>query len=147
MVMQIFRVKNKVYNENISSLKIKEVNKMHKINDALWKDYKDVQTMLEAMEIGSEGYKVTLEERDKIRNELIKLEQIKEETEVKRSQIESEDNREKVRNVITVGTFVVTTAVSVYTISKTFKFDQVATITSTLGRNVLNGVIPKLFKR
>lgn len=120
---------------------------MHKINDALWKDYTDVQTMLEAMEIGSEGYKVTLEERDKIRNELIKLEQIKEETEVKRSQIESEDNREKVRNVITVGTFVVTTMVSVYTISKTFKFDQVATITSTLGRNVLNGVIPKLFKR
>ena len=87
------------------------------------------------------------EERDKIRNELIKLEEAGLETELKRDQIEAENKREKVRNQITIGTFVVTTSVSVYAIIKTFKFDQEATVTSTLGRNILNGVIPKMFKR
>lgn len=120
---------------------------MNKIKEALWGDYERVTKELETMEIGSDGYKETLEERDKLRNELIKLEQIKRETEVKMSQIEAENKREKIRNGITIGTFVVSTSVSIYAISKTFKFDQVATVTSTLGRNILNGVVPKVFKR
>ena len=88
-----------------------------------------------------------LEERDKLRNELIKLEQINIESGVKKSQIEAEDRREKVRNQITIGTFIVSTSISVFAIAKTFKFDQVATVTSTLGRSILNGVVPKMFKR
>ena len=120
---------------------------MSKISEALWGDYKSVNEEIENWEVGSQEHEVLSEERDKLRNELLKLEQINQEKNVKVSQIESENKREKVRNVITIGTFVVTTGVSVYAIAKTFKFDQVATVTSTLGRNILNGVVPKMLKR
>ena len=109
---------------------------MNKIEEALWHDYKEVSDLIKGLDEKSERYGAASEERDRIRNELIKL-----------KQLDSENEREKIRNGITIGTFVVSTAVSVYAIAKTFKFDQVATVTSTLGRNILNGVVPKLLKR
>ncbi len=120
---------------------------MNEIREALWKDYKAVSGLIESLDVTSDGYQKALEERDQLRNELIRLEQISQEKDIKISQIESEDKREKVRNGITIGTFVVSTGISVYAIAKTFKFDQVATVTSTLGRNILNGVVPKMLKR
>lgn len=109
---------------------------MNEIKEALWHDYKEVSDLIESLDANSEEYKVASEDRDKIRNELIKLEQI-----------ELENEHEKIRNGITIGTFLVTTGVSIYALAKTFKFDQVATVTSTLGRNILNSFIPKMFKR
>lgn len=120
---------------------------MEKVKETLWADYKKVSEQIENLDRQDTRYELLFEERDKLRNELIKLEQTNVETGLKRSQIEAEDRREKVRNQITIGTFAVSTGISVYAIAKTFKFDQVATITSTLGRNILNGVIPKMFKR
>lgn len=120
---------------------------MSKIKEALWQDYEAISKTIGELDVKSDRYETALEERDKLRNELIKLEQINLDREAKLSQIKSEDKREKIRNGITIGTFVVTTGVSVYTIAKTFKFDQVATVTSTLGRNILNGVVPKMLKR
>lgn len=120
---------------------------MSKIEEALWQDYKKVSDLIESLDVTSDGYKAALDERDKLRNELLKIEQIEQDSEVKKYQVESENKREKIRNGITIGTFVVSTGVSLYAIAKTFKFDQVATVTSTLGRNILNGVVPKLLKR
>lgn len=120
---------------------------MSEIKEALWQDYKATSDLIKGLDVDSENYKTALEERDKIRNELLKFEQIEQDKEIKMSQIKSENEREKVRNKITIGTFVVSTGISVYAIAKTFKFDQVATVTSTLGRNILNGVVPKMLKR
>lgn len=120
---------------------------MKRIKDTLWQDYESVSQQIKGLQSNESGYELLLEERDKIRNELIKLEQTNIETNLKRSQMEVEDKREKVRNKITIGTFAITTSISVYAIIKTFKFDQGATVTSTLGRNILNGVVPKMFKR
>lgn len=120
---------------------------MEKVRKTLWSDYEKVSGEIEGMQPNTDGYQSKLEERDKLRNELIKLAQIEEENKIKISQIEAENKRESIRNRITIGTFIVTTGVSVYAIAKTFKFDQVATVTSTLGRNILNGVIPKMMKR
>lgn len=120
---------------------------MSKIKEALWNDYEVISDYIEKLEVNSEMYEAALDERDKLRNELIKLEQMEQDKNAKLSEIESENKREKIRNGITIGTFVVSTGVSIYAIAKTFKFDQVATVTSTLGRNILNGVVPKLFKR
>ena len=120
---------------------------MSRVNEALWNDYEKVSGLIDTLEVNTNEYGNALEERDRLRNELIRVEQIKQEKEIKISQIESEDKREKVRNIITVGTFTVSTIVSICAISKTFKFDQVATVTSTLGRNILNGVVPKMLKR
>ena len=120
---------------------------MNKIKETLWADYERVSTQIQSLETQDTKYELLLEERDKLRNELIKLEQMNLETGLKKSQIEAEDKREKVRNQITLGTFAVTTGVSVFAIIKTFKFDEVATVTSTLGRNVLSSVVPKMFKK
>lgn len=120
---------------------------MNRIKETLWADYNKVSEQIKCLETKDDKYELLLEERDKLRNELIKLEQAEMETNVKKGQMEAENKREKIRNQITIGTFVVSTSVSVWAILRTFKFDETATITSTMGRNILNGVIPKMFKR
>lgn len=119
----------------------------NKLEDTLWDDYSKVSDLIAVLENGDEKKNVLFEERDKIRNELLKLEQSKNEREIKRDEINAEDEREKVRNRITIATFAISTSLSLYAIIKTFRFDQESTVTSTLGRNILNGVIPKMFKR
>ena len=120
---------------------------MNRIRETLWADYTKVSELIGIMEDSDKQLEFLFEERDKIRNEIIKLEQSELESNVKKRQIEAEDKREQIRNQINITTFVVTTGVSIYAIVKTFKFDQGATVTSTLGRNILNGVVPKMFKR
>jgi hypothetical protein len=120
---------------------------MKKIKETLWADYENVSDKLKVTDIDNAKYESLLEERDKIRNELIKLEQSTMDVELKRTQIEVENKRDTVRNLITIGTFVVSTSLSLYAISKTFRFDQESTVTSTLGRGILNSVIPKMSKR
>lgn len=120
---------------------------MKEINNALWDDYKRVRKQIEESDIKDENYNMLLEDLDKIRNEIIKANQAEMENRVKVEQIEAENRREKIRNGITVGTFTVTTIVSVWTVLKTFAFDETGTFTGTMSRNIVNGFIPKLFKR
>lgn len=120
---------------------------MSKIEETLWTDYSAVSDLVKILDNSDERKKELLDERDKIRNELLKLEQCKNEITIKRDEIKAESEREKIRNRITVTTFTVSTMLSLYAIIRTFKFDQESTVTSTLGRNILNGVIPKMFKR
>ena len=87
------------------------------IEEALWKDYGELGDLISVMGNDDERKRGVLEERDKIRNR------------------------------ITIVTFGISTAISLYAIVKTFRFDQDSTVTSTLGRNILNSVIPKLFKK
>lgn len=120
---------------------------MSKIEDALWNDYNALDDLISVMGNDDERKRGVLEERDKIRNELLKFEQGQNELRMKRDEIKAEDEREKIRNRITIATFGISTAISLYAIIRTFKFDQDSTVTSTLGRNILNGVIPKLFNK
>lgn len=120
---------------------------MEKLKEALWADYDENSSLIEHVNVDSAEYRAFKDERDKIRNELIKVIQIEEDKNIKELEIESTNRNEKIKNRITIGTFVVTTAVSIYTVIKTFRFDQEATITSTLGKNVISNVTSKLFKR
>lgn len=119
----------------------------NKLEKALWKDYDDLGSMISCLEDGDEKKRGLLEERDKLRQELLKLEISKNENNIKEKEINAEDKRELIRNRITIATFGVSTALSLYAIVRTFRFDQESTITSTLGRNILSGVLPKMFKR
>lgn len=119
---------------------------MSKIEDALWLEYQNMGDIISVLG-NDEQKKELLEERDKIRNELIRCHQCNNEIMIKREEIKAEDDREKIRNKITITTFAISTTLSLYAIVKTFKFDQSSTVTSTLGRNILNSVVPKLFKR
>lgn len=120
---------------------------MSKTSEALWKDYNDVSEKLTVISNDDERYKLLLEERDKLRNELIKLEQIKIETDLKKGQIEVESKREKTRNIITIGTFTVSTTIGLWTVLKTFKFDETSTVTSTLGRSSITNMVSKVFNK
>lgn len=117
----------------------------NKIEEALWQDYNDADELISGLSMeNADSYRIAVEDRDKIRNELIKLEQMKNEKETQNEQLKSESKKDLIRNVLSMVTFGVTTGLSIYTIIRTFKFDQTSTVTSTLGRNALNGVIPKL---
>ena len=120
---------------------------MNKIEETLWKDYDKVTHLIESSEVGTAEYKELVQEREKIMDDLVKLEQIDSEANVKALQIKSEDKREKIRNIITIGTFGANLILMICTIKKTFDFDKVSTVTSTVGRKMLNEVVPKLFKR
>ena len=118
---------------------------MKKIEEALWRDYDEISESIKSIRADKQNYaelyKVALEEKDKIRNEIIQEKII---NDVK---IESENKRDKTKNRITIATFSVTTIVSVLLAIETFAFDQGHTLTGTLSRGILNGFIPKLPKR
>ena len=120
---------------------------MSKIEETLWTNYDEINNLMDGIDVGSKELGVLVEERDRIRKELINIDQFDQEIDTKISQIECDNMKDRIHNLITIGTFTITTGISLYAISKTFKFDQIGTITSTLGRNILNGVVPKLGKR
>lgn len=120
---------------------------MHKIEEALWSDYDIISGQLKSLSQDDDNYGKLLKERDDIRQELVRLEQLKNERNINIKQIETNNKQDIVRNIISLTNFVLTSALSFYTIKKTFKFDEKMTITSTLGRNAVNGAIPKIGKR
>ena len=120
---------------------------MHKIKQALWSDYENVSGLIKGLDKGSEYYEDAVKERDNIRKELIDLAQIESTKVINEKQLKSETRKDLINKIIDVTTFTVTTAVSIYSIILTFKVDQSSTITSTLGRNILSGAIPKANKR
>lgn len=117
---------------------------MEKTRDLLMKDYNMVSDLLTITDVNSEGRTELMKERDNIRNELIKVDSTEIEADIKRAEIKAENKRELGKTIVTIGTFIVTTGVTIWSIIKTFKFDETGTITSTLGRGTLNGQIPKI---
>ena len=129
----------------------------NKIEEALWNDYNDTKSQLKGLALDDKKAEVLLKERDNIRNELIEYDKSVREVDLKRQlsvedskiksmQLTTDQKNELMRNAITIGTFLVSTTVSIITIVKTFEFDRDSSVTSTMGRGVLNGVVPKLFK-
>lgn len=119
---------------------------MKNLEETLWEDYTEASELLDGLDFDNPGYKIINEEVDRIRNELLKLKQIDNDRIIKEFEIKNENNKEKIKNIISIATFSLSTLISLIAINKTFKFDEGATITSTLGRNILNNFIPKFFK-
>ena len=116
---------------------------MERIREALWEDYEETKKLLEDLEPGTDEYKMVSAEVDNIRKELIDVGKTDIESDIKKTQIDEDTKREKTKNRITIGTFTVTTGLSLYALLRTFKFDETDTVTSTLGRNILNSFLPK----
>lgn len=121
---------------------------MKEIREALWNDYQNVKDLISVVDNGDKELNERLfKERDDIRNEIIKLELSSNESEIKKGEIKAESEREKNRERINIIMFGISTCLSLYAVHRTFDFDTEGTITSTLGRNILNGLLPKIFKR
>lgn len=114
----------------------------------LQEDYDRVSDLIKVTtDVTDKSYEVLLEERDKIRNEMIKLNQIDSDVEIKKIQMKEENKRDIKRNLITLGTFAVTTSISLYAFRKSLKFDETSTLTSTVGKNVVSETVLKMFRK
>lgn len=121
---------------------------MKELTESLWNDYNNVKDLIAVVDKSDKELNERLyKERDDIRNELIRLELGKNEKEVKKGEIDAEIERDKAKNRIEITIFGISTIVGLYAMLKTFKFDQEGAITSTLGKNILNSLSSKMFKR
>lgn len=117
------------------------------IREAIWANYDEIQREIKSIGENDDTYEIKLEERDKIRNELLKLEQLRNDREIKNMQFEIDKKNEFIRNLITIGTFSINFIGCVYFTIKSFDFDKESTMTSTMGRGILSNFMPKLFKK
>ena len=119
---------------------------MEETRELLMDDYNRISDILKVIAPDSPDRSGLERERDNIRKELIELDSVYMNAKMKEAEIKAENKREKVRNGITIGTFLIGTYVSVWAVIRTFEFDVDGTITSTLGRGILGSIVPKTKK-
>jgi hypothetical protein len=117
---------------------------MKETRDLLMEDYRKASDLIQVLPPESRDLDKLMKERDDIRNELIKVDSAELDAKLKREESKVEDKREMVRNVITIATTFVTCAITVWGVRKSFKFDETGTMTSTLGRSIIGGLVPKI---
>ena len=117
---------------------------MKETRELLMEDYRKASDLIKVVPPDSKDLEKLMKERDDIRNELIKVDSVELDVKLKKEESKAEDKREMIRNGITIGTFIVTSGISIWAVLKTFKFDEVGTITSTLGRGIIGGFAPKI---
>lgn len=111
--------------------KFKKKDEEDNLQELLLKDYEKIKE--ESVEINDlKDYQKQISLQNELVNKIVDLEKIR-----------TDEKIEKRKHIITIITFTVTTAVSIYMANKTFKFDQSDSITSTLGKNILNNFIAK----
>lgn len=115
----------------------------------LMNDYTEVKELYSDLKnLGTEPQVLVdiQKQKDNIRKELIEYEIAEKDSAIKWKSIKDEEKRDKVRNYITIGTFIISTGVTIWAVLKTFRFDTESTVTSTLGRGILGNIIPKFKK-
>lgn len=85
-------------------------------------------------------------EMEKVEIERRKLDIEDRKLDVEEAKLEADKRNQFRKDLIGVGTFVVTTASGLLVVMETFRFDRTDTPTSTLGRTILAKFVPKLFK-
>ena len=116
---------------------------MTDVEKILIEDYNHTNELLKVVDKNNDGYEDLLRDRDNLRNELLRLESIKEDSKIRKEELNTNRKQERIRNVLNVGMFGISTAIYTYFICRTFKFDENGTVTSTLGHNILNGIVPR----
>lgn len=80
----------------------------------------------------------------KLTNCLIEIKKMESDEEAKKEEQKRQIQKERWQNGIAIAGIIIPSAISIYGICKTFKFDDAGgIISSTLGRGFLNKVIPK----
>lgn len=129
----------------------------NEIKTKLDKEIESELDALDGMELGSEAYKITVDNVSKLidkRNEMIKieLEQMKqyssEQRETERINKEKELNEYNKKNqlithAITIGSIIIPVFVTIWGTYKTLKFEETGTVTTIMGRGFINKLIPK----
>ena len=111
---------------------------MNETRELLMKDYKNNADLLLVTDPNTEKYDMLLSDRDNIRNEIIKLDSIEMDAKMQKESMKNENRKAKISNIIEITLFAINTGVCIWGVVETFKFDKEGTITSTLGRGILN---------
>ena len=127
------RIETAVVDEVLS-----EIEEVKHIEVGSEKHEKGVNSVTKLMDRAIEMQKVDLEKRK------IEIEEDKLEVEKTKIEIEQKDRNRK--DLIAVGTFIVSTLTGLAVVYETFRFDTENTPTSTLGRTILTKFVPKMFK-
>ena len=116
---------------------------MKETKEILLADYRDVSEKLNVISKDDNAYVNLLNDRKSIRDELVKMEEL----DIKSHEIDSNNKKDKIHNIITIGTFTITSTLSVWGLLRTLKFDEDNTVTSTAGRGIVSDVVLKMFKK
>lgn len=117
-----------------------------KIKTILYEDLVKANEKLDTTEFGTDERKATVDEVVKIADRLIEVEKIEVEQKHKAKQMKDDQIDKWVRHGLTVGTTLLSAGVFIWGTVGTWKFDAEHTITSTQGRGIINGLLPKCLK-
>ena len=109
---------------------------------------------LKELEIGTEQYKVTVDELVKLVDRAIEIDKLNLEAEekaknrekdndFKQQQMEEEHKDRLIRNCISAAGIVIPSLLTIWGTLKTFKFEQEGTVTTMIGRGFINKLLPK----
>lgn len=109
---------------------------------------------LKELEIGTEQYKVTVDELVKLVDRAIEIDKLNLEAEekaknrekdndFKQQQMEEERKDRLIRNCISAAGIVIPSLLTIWGTLKTFKFEQEGTVTTMIGRGFINKLLPK----
>lgn len=126
---------------------------MKKTKELLFEDYERLDEISKIMDAKSDQRNDIEEMKDKIRNELIKYDSIEMESESKKNELEAQNKWEKHKNWINVGGVLGGLLVTIWATYTSLEFDKEHTITSTVGRGMVNkgvsafnDMLSKMFK-
>ena len=127
---------------------------MTNIETLLHEEIQDGFDALSKMERWTEIHKTTVDEVAKLFDKAIEIEKIEIEAKdkaksreieasLKRAQMEEDRKDRRVKNGIALGGIVLPLAVTIWGTFKTLKFEEEGTVTTIMGRGVINKLIPK----
>lgn len=127
--------------ENVNSFK-KEEEKMNiekLLDDAIESEFEE----LKSVDKSTEEYKERIDALAKLMDRSIEINKIHEENDMKVDNFEEDRRDRKIKNGIAIAGLVTSTLVTVIGTYATFRFDEKGTITSSLGRQFVNRLLPK----
>lgn len=125
-----------------------------RIDAMLSEEIKSELEELKTIEVGSDKYKTAVDGITKLTDRVIEMDKNESdfqervdsrvaENELKEKQLIEDRKDRRMKNGISIGSLFVTSAVTVWGTLKVLKFEEVGTITTIVGRNVIG----KLFKK
>ena len=124
------------------------------IENLLHVEIEEELTELKKMQVGSDQYKTAVDGVSKLFDRAIELEKLdiehqekikdrENDQELKLKQMSEERKDRLIKNGITIGTFVISTGVTIWGVLASFKFEEEGSITTILGRGLINKLLPK----
>lgn len=127
---------------------------MKEIRESLHEEIQTEFAYLKGVNFEDEGYKTAIDGVTKLMDRAIEIEKIdndlyekslnrENDKEFKEKQMVEDKKDRRIQNGIAIAGIVVPTGLAVWGTLKTLKFEEVGTVTTAIGRNFINKLIPK----